>query len=103
MLTTFFFFFLRNLELLRAKVVLKKSRSASIDGIFGLSSSSLTSLREGAKQEERGAPAGQTTQEAEPKQSLSTIVSALRYVCRVRVAEPHHFHAAPVPVAPAFT
>ncbi len=36
---------LRNLELLRAKVVLKKSRSASIDGIFGLSSASLASLK----------------------------------------------------------
>ena len=69
----------RNLELLRAKVVLKKSRSASIDGIFGLTSSSLVSLREGGantkQQEDR---TGQPAEEgAATKQSLSSLVSAL--------------------------
>jgi hypothetical protein len=44
---------LRNLELLRAKVVLKKSRSASIDGIFGLSSASLASLKPPPASEEK--------------------------------------------------
>ncbi len=68
----------RNLELLRAKVVLKKSRSASIDGIFGLSTASLATLREDKDKSSRllatpedGPEAGAT------KQTLSSIVSAL--------------------------
>ncbi len=72
----------RNLELLRAKVVLKKSRSASIDGIFGLSSASLASLKpppapleEGREKSLRLPPDEDAVGGGKP--SLSSLVCAL--------------------------
>jgi hypothetical protein len=65
----------RNLELLRAKVVLKKSRSASIDGIFGLSSASLASLKPPPAPEEKSLRLPPDEEGGKP--SLSSLVCAL--------------------------
>jgi hypothetical protein len=67
----------RNLELLRAKVVLKKSRSASIDGIFGLSSASLASLKPPPASEEKSRLPPDEDGVGGGKPSLSSLVSAL--------------------------
>jgi hypothetical protein len=71
------FTWVRNLELLRAKVVLKKSRSASIDGIFGLSSASLASLKPPPAPEEKSRLPPDEDGGGGGKPSLSSLVCAL--------------------------